>query len=324
MKRSLLLSLSGPVLAVVLFASFACGQSDEVVPNENLVVEGIPKIPASLADAVGRYSEFRAASFNSWNPERREMLITTRFGDTAQVHQVKAPGATRTQITFFPDRVAFALYEPWRGNSFLFLKAVGGGEVFQIYRYALATGDITRLTDGKSRNTDPHWSYQGDQIAYGSTKRNGNDVDVWGVNANDPGGARMVVQLEGGGWSPSDWSPDGKQLLVTNSVSAAESYVWLVDVASGKKELLTPKAAETVAYSNARFSKDGKGAYMTSDQDAEFQRLVYKDLSSRKVTVLTPALNWDVDEFDLSKDGRWIAFEANEDGISVLLGPIRK
>ena len=95
MKRSLLLSLSGPVLAVVLFASFACGQSDEVVPNENLVVEGIPKIPASLADAVGRYSEFRAASFNSWNPERREMLITTRFGDTAQVHQVKAPGAAR-------------------------------------------------------------------------------------------------------------------------------------------------------------------------------------------------------------------------------------
>ena len=27
---------------------------------------------------------------------------------------------------------------------------------------------------------------------------------------------------------------------------------------------------------------------------------------------------WDVGEFDLSKDGRWIAFEANEDGISKL------
>src|ERR1035441_5729457 len=42
------------------------------------------------------------------------------------------------------------------------------------------------------------------------------------------------------------------------------------------------------------------------------------DLGSRKVAVLTPQLKWDVDEFDLSKDGRWIAFEANEDGISVL------
>ncbi len=315
MKRALCLR----ILTVILFASFAFAQSDEIVPNENLVVEGIPKIPASLAEVVGRYNEFRSASFTSWHPERREMLITTRFGDTAQVHQVKLPGGARTQLTFYPDRVAYALYEPVHGDSFLFLKDVGGGEFFQIYRYDLATGDVTRLTDGKSRNVDPRWSYQGDRIAYGSTKRNGNDVDIWVVNANDPTSARMVSQFEGGGWSVSDWSPDGKQLLVANYVSAAESYVWLVDVTSGKKELLTPKpGAETAAYSNARFSKDGKSVYLTSDQDSEFQRLANLDLASRKTTVLTPSLNWDVGEFDLSKDGRWIAFEANEDGISVL------
>jgi dipeptidyl aminopeptidase/acylaminoacyl peptidase len=138
------------------------------------------------------------------------------------------------------------------------------------------------------------------------------------VNAADPASARMAAQMEGGGWSVSDWSPDGKQLLAMNYISAAESYVWLVEVASGKKELLTPKAAETVAYSNARFAKDGNGVYMTSDQDSEFARLVYLDLATRNTTVLTPALNWDIDELDLSKDGRWIAFEANEDGISAL------
>ncbi|MGB8988033.1 MAG: S9 family peptidase [Candidatus Sulfotelmatobacter sp.] len=313
MKRCLRL------VAVILFVSFALAQSDDIVPNENLVVEGIPKIPATLADTVGRYSDFRAASFESWNPDRREMLIETRFGDTAQVHQVKAPGAARTQLTFFPDRVAEAIYPPVNSNSFLFMKDVGGGEFFQLYRYDLSTGDITLLTDGKSRNVDPRWSYQGDRVAFGSTRRNGNDVDIWVVNANDASSARMVVQLEGGGWSVTDWSPDGKQLLVTNYVSAAESYVWLMDVTSGKKELLTPKSGtETVAYSNARFAKDGRSAYMTSDQDSEFQRLIQMDLAGRKVTVLTPALNWDVDEFDLSKDGHWIAFEANEDGISIL------
>ena len=169
------------------------------------------------------------------------MLIETRFGDTSQVHQVKFPGGARTQLTFFPDRIAGAAYQPVNGDSFLFLKDVGGGEFFQLYRYDLATGDITLLTDGKSRNTDPRWSYQGDRIAYGSTKRTGNDVDIWVVNANDPASAHMVAQMEGGGWEVSDWSPDGKQLLAMNVVSAAESYVWLVDVASGKKDLLTPK-----------------------------------------------------------------------------------
>ena len=316
MKRSF--KLSFPALAVILFAALALAQTDEIVPNENLVVEGIPKIPAALAESVGRYSEFRSADFSSWHPTRREMLIETRFADTPQVHQVKFPGGARTQLTFFPDRIAGVDYQPGNGDSFLFVKDVGGAEFYQLYLYDFATGAITLLTDGKSRNTNPRWSYQGDRIAYGCTKRTGNDVDIWVVNATDAASARMVAQMEGGGWTVSDWSPDGMQLLVTNLVSAAESYVWLVDVASGKNDLLTPKATETVAYSNARFSKDGKGVYLTSDQDAEFQRLVYMDLGSHKISVLTPALNWDVDEFDLSQDGRWIAFEANEDGISAL------
>jgi dipeptidyl aminopeptidase/acylaminoacyl peptidase len=334
MKRFLLLSsslsfLSGfrlrrsswallPALAVVL-CSLAFAQNGTIASNENLVAEGIPAIPASLAESVGRYSEFRAAGFTSWHPLRREMLVTTRFADTAQVHEVKFPGGARTQLTFFPDRVAGAMYEPVKGNSFLFMKDVGGSEFFQLYRYDLDTGNVTLLTDGKSRNTSPRWSYQGDRIAYGSTKRSGNDVDIWIVNADDPSSAHMVAQIEGGGWGVSDWSPDGKQLLLTKDISAAESYVWLLDIASGKKELLTPKSgADTAVYRNATFAKDGKGVYLASDQDSEFQRLAFMDLATRKTAVLTPALKWDVDEFDLSKDGRWIAFESNEDGISGL------
>jgi dipeptidyl aminopeptidase/acylaminoacyl peptidase len=307
------------VISVLLLSAAAFAQSDEILPNENLVAEGIPKIPASLAESVARYSEFRAAAFASWHPTKREMLIETRFADTFQVHLVKFPGGARTQLTFFPDRIAEAQYEPTKGDSFLFSKDVGGGEFFQIYRYDLGDGNITLLTDGKSRNTSPHWSYQGDRIAYGSTKRTGSDVDIWIVNASDPASAHMVAQNEGGGWEISDWSPDGKQVLLNNGISAAESYIWLLDVTSGKKELLTPKTgSDTVSYNNARFAKDGKGVYMTSDADSEFQRLVYFDLATHKTNVLTPTLQWDVDEFDLSKDGQWIAFEANEDGISKL------
>jgi len=304
---------------LLVFSTCVFAQSGETAPNENLVAEGIPKIPASLADSVARYSEFRTAGFASWHPTRREMLIGTRFGDTNQIHQLKTPGGARTQLTFFPDRVSGAAYEPTKGDSFLFVKDVGGGEFFQIYRYDLSSGNIMLLTDGKSRNVSPHWSYQGDRIAYGSTKRSGDDVDIWVVNASAPASARMVAQMEGGGWEVADWSPDGTKLVVINEVSAAESYVWLIDVASGKKELLTPKTgSETVAHGAARFAKDGKGVYMTSDEGSEFLRLLYLDLSSYKTTVLTPSLSWDVDELDLSKDGRSLAFLANEDGVSKL------
>lgn len=100
-------------LAVVLvLGALAFAQNNEVAPNENLVAEGIPKIPVSLAESVGRYSEFRSAFFVGWHSTRREMLIETRFADTYQVHQVKFPGGARTQLTFFPDRIAGARYQP--------------------------------------------------------------------------------------------------------------------------------------------------------------------------------------------------------------------
>ena len=105
-------------------------QSGTIAPNENLVVDGIPDIPASLAETVARYTDFRVATLNSWHPTRREMLITTRFGDTNQIHLVKFPGGARTQLTFFPERVAGASYQPKNGDFFLFSKDVGGGEWF--------------------------------------------------------------------------------------------------------------------------------------------------------------------------------------------------
>ena len=101
-------------LAGLFSAAGLLGQSPDIAPNENLVAEGVPKIPASLAEAVRPYTEGRGAGFSSWNPTRREMLIATRFADTAQVHMVRMPGGARRQLTFFPDRVAGARFPPSR------------------------------------------------------------------------------------------------------------------------------------------------------------------------------------------------------------------
>ena len=307
------------LVAVFLLSAVAFSQSDEIVANENLVTEGIPKIPSSLAETVERYNNFRGASLDSWDPVKREMLISTRFADTSQVHLVKMPGGARTQLTFYADRVAGAQYPPTKDDFFVFSKDVGGGEFFQLYRYDVASGDMILLTDGKSRNTDPTWSYTGDKIAYGSTRRTGNDVDFYVVNPTDPKSDHLLTQLQGGGWSPLDWSPDGQKILALEGISANESYVWLIDASNGEKTLLTPKGGNVkIAYNGGRFSKDGKGIYIATDKDSEFQRLAYIDLATKQHTYLTSNIPWDVDEFALSYDGRTIAFVTNENGFGVL------
>jgi dipeptidyl aminopeptidase/acylaminoacyl peptidase len=319
-------SLPGPEtmktkLAILVLLSplpIFAAQNDFLVPGDNLVLEGVPKIPMQLVDEVSRYSEFRMAGISSWHPTLREMLIVTRFADTYQIHLVKFPGGARTQLTFFKDSLSGATYQPTKGDYFVFSKDTGGDENYQKYRYDFATAAVTLLTDGKSRNTGGLWSNAGDQFVYGSTRRNGQDVDLWIMNPSDPKSDRMLAQLKGGGWTPLDFSKDDRQLLVGEYVSANESYIWLLDVASGERTLLTPKGAEKVAYNGAQFDKDAKGFYVTTDRDSEFHRLAHIDLATKKHAYLTDHIKWDVDGFELSWDGKTIAFDVNEDGLSTL------
>src|SRR5881409_4066868 len=305
--------------AVLLPLASAFAQNATVAPADNLVTDGIPAVPSAIADGVRRYSEFRSAGFVDWHPTRREMIIATRFGDAQQLHRVKFPGGDRTQLTFFPDPVSGGSYQPTDGRYLVFTKDVGGGEFFQKYRYDVATGDVTLLTDGKSRNVGGAWSHKGDRYAYMSTRRTGRDLDLRVIDPSNPATDHMVLELQGGGYGPLDWSPDDRTILLSQGVSVNESYLWLVDAASGQKTLLAPQpGSEPVAYGDAKFSRDVKGIYVSTDQGSEFQRLAYLDLATKGYRFLTTAIPWDVDEFDLSPDDRWIACVTNEDGVGTL------
>ena len=305
---------------LLLSSASALGQGAEVfAPPESLVVEGVPPIEAGLAQSASRYTEFRSAELFDWHPTNREILIGTRFADTNQVHHVAHPAGARRQITFFPDRVLAASYHSHQGDYFILTKDKGGNEFFQFYRYDLAEGESTLITDGASRNTGAVWSHAGDRIAYGSTRRNRNDVDFFVMDPANPKTDKLLVQNQGGGWSVADWSSDDKQLLALESISINEGYVWLVDVGSGQKELVTPKSGtEKIAYEPVAFSKDGKGIYVLTDRGSEFMRLAYLDRASKEHTYLTADIPWDVESARLSLDGKRIAFATNENGISRL------
>jgi len=298
-------------------ATLLCAAEATLTVPSNLTAEGIPAIPKSLFDDLAAYNEYRTAAFYDWSPVQREMLISTRFGQVPQVHRVSMPGGARTQLTFFPERVADARYNPITGETFAYMKDIGGGEWYQIYTFDLRSGRSTLLTDGKSRNMDAVWSHDGRWIAYSSTRRNGSDTDIWVVDPRDGSGARMAFQGDSGGWVVNDWSWDGKSLIVEKYVSANESALYLVDAASGKAAPLLPPR-QGVSYASGAFSKDGRTIYLLTNQDSDFVRLASVDVGSRAVKFLRPDLNWDVQEFQISLDGRYLAYIVNEAGVQSL------
>ena len=285
-----------------------------------LVFDGIPPIPPALSERLDRYGNARSASFADWLPDG-SMLIATRFGSVPQLHRVAAPGAARTQLTFFDEPVTGALARPNGGGQFLFAKDRGGDEYAQGYLRGL-TGFETVFTEPGTRNQAFTFSPDGRRLAWARVTPGDGSYDIALMEVDDPASRRVV--LEGtGAMSPIDIAPDGRFLIVGRFFSAAESELYRFDLDGGRLTELNP-TDEKVSYQSVVLSPDGRTLYGTSDQGSDFKRLFSLDLASGRKTVLTPDLNWDVEAVELSDDGRLLAYSINEDGLSrVVLQDVR-
>lgn len=275
-----------------------------------LVADGIPPVPDDIVAETRPYMEYRTAGFASWNPQDKSMLITTRFGNVAQLHTVAGPMMDRRQISFEAEPVGGS-WSP-TGDLLLASKDIGGNEFYQLY--AVRDGKLALLTDGKSRNSFGAWSKDGGLIGYSSTRRNGTDSDLYAMNPRDPKTDRLVAQVKGGGWAIQDFTPDGKTAVVAEYISITKSNLHLLDVASGA---MTPIGdhAKAISYGGAKFAADGT-LWVTSDEDSDFLRLGTLDLKTGAFTARSPEKKWDVEQFDIAKDGSFIAYVTNEAGIN--------
>ena len=298
-------------LAALALTAAALPAAAQVARPAALTADGAPPVPQALADRTRPYLEARSASVQAWNPLDRSLLVTTRFANTAQLHSVAGPLMDRRQLTFEADRIGSA-HVSKSGDVTVVQKDVGGAEFFQLY--TLKDGRLSLLTDGKSRNEFGAFSRDGRLIGYSSTRRTGADSDLYVMDPRDPATDRLVYQAKGGGWAIQDFSPDGARALVQNYVSVQKSDLYELDLASGK---LTPLGdlRKQVAYGGARYAPDGT-LWVLSDEGSDVQRL--GTLARRKFTAVAPDAKWDVEEFDIADDGRFIAYLTNEAGQSRL------
>ena len=308
--RKILIGLS----AITLLPVPALAQSAAPIAAKPAAIEadGVPPVPMALIEATRPYMEFRTASFVDWDPVTKAMLVSTRFGNVAQLHTVAAPGMARRQISFEAEPLG-GVYMPNDG-TLVVRKDVGGNEFWQLY--TLKDGRLTLLTDGKSRNAINAVSADGKLLGYSSTRRNGADSDLYVIDPRDPASNRLVLQVKGGGWGIADFAPGNATAVVGNYQSVQKSDLYLLDLATSK---LTPIGdhKKTIAYGGAKYAPDG-ALWVTSDEGSDFQRLGTLDPKTGKFTPRAPEKKWDVESFDIAPDGSFIAYVVNEAGISKL------
>ena len=216
----------------------------------NRVTEGVPELPERITERMRQYQNTRSASVRGWTSNGDGLLISTRFGETNQLHLVEKPGGARRQLTFFAEPVRSAAVCPaLRRREFLFSKDVGGGESYQIYLFDMDSGEYAMVTDGASRNGYALWSDAGDRFVYYSTRRNGRDWDIVLSHAAPPGRRRPFYSGKAPGF-PSTGRPTAGACW-SNSTSpstspTSTSSTWKMERANRSTRMLARYPMETL------------------------------------------------------------------------------
>ena len=283
----------------------------------NLVLDNIPAVDTPLTARLENYLNSRGASFVDWLPGDG-LLISTRFGDTDQIHRVMMPMGNREQLTFAAEPVTVARApQSAVAPGFVFLRDQGGNENSQVHYFDLNSRAIRPLTSGAGLNGGLVWSHDGRRVAFHGTARDGVSYDLYIAEPANNAPPRLVYNGFQKHWSVHDWSPDDTRLLIENFVSVNESHLYVLDIATAA---LTPvsEGEDRASVNKARFTADGRGIYVITNRGSEFEQLRRVDLVTGEIEVLTAHIPWDIQDFARTNDGRYLAWVANADGVSRL------
>jgi dipeptidyl aminopeptidase/acylaminoacyl peptidase len=299
------------LLALAPVAALAQPAAVETRQIGTATLENVPPIPAEVKASVQRYQNYRTAVFQDWLPDG-SMLVLTRFGATNQLHRVAAPGAARTQITFFDEPVAAAEVIP--GTSrFVLQRDTGGDEWFQLYAMGLA-GEPVQLTEPSTRNQSFAFAKDGRLLAWARAVKGSGDYAVLVADPANPASRRVAYQAKGA-VGVADVSADKSKLLLARNISNRETRLAVLDLVTGQAAELT-WSSEPARYESSRFVP-GRDAILTvTYYRSDLRQLVEIDFATGRRTVLSPKLAWDVEDFKMSDDGRLVAMAVNEDGYS--------
>ncbi len=298
----------------------------------NLVLEGVPQRDAAMTERLARYINGRDARFLDWQPDG-SLLIATRFGDVEQVHRVTAPMGSREQLTFYPEPISVAAANT---NGFVFLKDKGGDENSQLYYYKNADKSIRLLTDGKSLNGSPIWAHDGKRVGFPQQCARRRELRHLhrgcgfqlrpAPRRRRPAGHLVSARLVAGRFEAAavEVHLDQRELPVRGGREqrhdhAARRRRGGERTASRSASDRTSKGDDKVSIKAAQFAPDGRGVYIVTDESSEFAQLKYYDPITQEKRLISPdGAQWDVDAFDVSPDGRYVAYVMNEDGRSRL------
>ncbi len=269
-----------------------------------------------MAYDIERYLKVRHAVGPSLGPNG-ELAFRYDATGVPQVWRLDEPGAWPEQLTFHEEPVSYASWSPTR-SELLYGMDDGGNERTQIHRLSGDGGEAVNLTrTPDAKHYFGGWSHDGDRFAFASNRRDPGAFDAYVQGRDETGDDATLVAETDRYLAVVGWSPSDDRLVLHEATSSRDQDLYVVDVATGDLDHVTPYD-EPVAFGSVAWGPDGDALYVTTDRDGDTRYLARLDPASGDLDPVVDGGGWNVGTVGVDHDTGRVLYVRNVDGAADL------
>ncbi len=273
-----------------------------------------PKAPIPLEEYFKiRRVGSRSGILLTFSHDEKLVAYLSDEGGRTDVWVQPVAGGAGTQITHVKGFVQGLAFSP-TADVLAYTTDTGGDELPHLFLTDAAGNnpkDLTADMPAGRRADFVQWADDGKTFLYTSSARDEKAVDLYEYDMKS-GKSQMLWQAEGS-LAFALPSRDHRRFIITETISDADSNMYLVERGSkAKPALLTPHKGQ-VLYVPADISKDGKTLYYTSDEGREFAGLYAMNLGTKQSKPVAQP-DWDVTGAGFSHAFKYFYTDTNVDG----------
>ncbi|MFT3767355.1 MAG: S9 family peptidase [Minicystis sp.] len=311
------------LLAVLALALAACEESPPAAPPQPPADSpAITAAPAQAAPApkaprapvaVAEYFKIRRMRDARVAFDEKTVVFVSDAGGRIDLWTMPIGGSAAKQITHLGGMLHGFLPSP-SADRLAYEADQGGDELPHLYLTNLsgeAPKDIVADYPAGRRTQLLRWSEDGKKLYFLSSARDEKYLDL--VEYDVAKGKAETLWKASGKLMFSDMSRDGKRWIVMETLSDADTNLYLVERGKADTTVLLTKHQGEVQFDAKAFSRDGKTLYYTTDEGREFTALHAMDLG-KKTSRVVLAPEADVEGAGFSYTHRYFWTESNVDG----------
>lgn len=306
-----------------LLALPGCSRQDDPSETDDaadaIVDESLNEPKSDLEAVVARMAEIGWATGATYSPDGDRIAYISGETGTPQVFVFETGTGESRQVTSSDDPVTSVRWSP-AGETLAIAVAPGGGLNSQLYLTSTAGEELRLITaGGKVNNWLGEWSDDGRYLAYSSNAGNPGSMDcyLYDVGKDE---AKFVADNEGIGVI-ANLSPNGERAVIWRMKSRGDTNLYLLELASGREQLLTPH--DGVAVSDYALFADDDTIFIATNVDREMAALGRIDIddagNAGSIRIVAERDDADLEEFGLLGDGTQAALVWNAAGRSEVM-----